>query len=202
MSSFLRNVYDYGTLPGLINKAKHSKTFSGSDSKMKYYDTLTHGEKKIHKDILKRINPKALDILNSPMFQQARNYYQGILSGDTEAFEKPLMSQFRQEIVPELSERFAGLGAENSSGFQQSLGAAGSNLMERLGMLRANLQSGAAGNLANMAQMQTGNMMGITNQAFGTPSFGYQYMPAQPGFLQNMMGGLGQAAPYMAMAAM
>ena len=165
----------------------------GSSPKLKRYETLTHGEKQIHKDILKRINPKALDILNSPMFQQARNYYQGILGGDTAAFEKPLMTQFQQEIAPGIAERFAGAGAMNSSGFQQAMGGAGANLMERLGMLRANLQSGAAGNLANMSQMQTGNMMGLVNQAFSTPSFGYANMQGQPSFLQSAAPGIGQA---------
>src|SRR5271169_3912761 len=90
----------------------------GSDPKLKKYETLTHGEKQIHKDILKRINPKALDILNSPLFKQASQYYQGILGGDTGAFEKPLMTQFQQEIAPGIAERFAGAGAMNSSGFQ------------------------------------------------------------------------------------
>jgi len=168
----------------------------GSSPKLEKYKTLTHAEKKIHKDILKRINPKALDILNSPMFKQAKDYYQGILKGDTAKFEKPLMTQFNQEIAPEVAERFTALGARNSSGFNQAMGGAASNLSERLAMLREQLRSGAAGNLANMAQMQTGNMMGIVNQAFGVPSFGYTNTPGQPrqpGFMQYAAPGIGQA---------
>ena len=184
----------YNSSKGSSSKShgSHGSFWGGSDPYLQKYETMTHGEKSKYKDLLKRINPKSVDIQNSPLFQQASKYYQGILGGDTGAFEKPLMSQFQQEIAPGIAERYAGAGAMNSSGFQQAMGAAGSNLTERLGMLRAQLQSGAAGNLANMSQMQTGNMMNLIQQLFSTPSFGYANMAGQPGFGQGLAPGIGQ----------
>lgn len=176
----------------------------GSSPKLKRYETLTHGEKKIHRDLLKRINPKALDILNSPLFKQSQGLLQNILGTSPEqqysAFEKPIMSQFQQEIMPGIAERFAGMGAENSSGFQQAMGGAGANLAERLGMLKQGLMSDyqgrqmqAAGMGAQMAQMPISNMFQQISQAFGTPSFGYANMAGQPSFLQAAAPGMGQA---------
>jgi hypothetical protein len=185
-------------------KALGMGSFSGSKSKLKKYETMTHGEKKVYKDILSRINPKALDLMKSPLFKQSQKYISNFLKTSPDqqykSFEKPIMSQFKQQIVPEIAERFAGMGAMDSSGFQQTMGAAGSNLAERLGMLRESLKSNyqqqqlsAAGMGANMAQMPVQNMQNMINTAFATPSFGYQSIGGQPGFMQGMSGGLGSA---------
>ena len=74
------------------------------------------------------------------------DYYNNILQGGTEAFEKPLLSQFYQQTVPGIAETFSGLGAgaQGSSAFGQQLGAAGANLSENLGALRGKLGMHAA----------------------------------------------------------
>lgn len=187
-----------------LSKGLGMDSFSGSKSKLKKYDTLSHGQKKLFKDFMKRINPKALDLMNSPLYKQSQQYVSNFLKTSPEdqykSFEKPIMSQFQQQIVPELSERFAGMGAMQSSGFNQAMGAAGTNLSERLGMLREGLKSnytqmqlGAAGMGANMAQMPVSNTMNMLNTAFGTPQFGYQNIPGQQGFMSSMAPGMGQA---------
>lgn len=187
----------------LASHGGHSSSHSKSSGSMKKYQTMTHGEKKIYKEILGRINPKALDITRSPLFRQSQRYFSDFLKKSPDeqyaAFEKPIMSQFNQQIVPELSTRFAGLGGLSSSGFQQALGAAGANLSERLGMLKENLQSNlsqqqlqAAGMGANLSQMPVSNMQNTINSAFATPSFGYQYTPQQPSAWQSLLPGLGQ----------
>lgn len=51
--------------------------------------------------------------------------------------EGPLMRQYNEQVMPGIAERFEGLGALNSSAFQQTAAQAGRDLMERLGSLRA-----------------------------------------------------------------
>lgn len=95
------------------------------------------------------------------------NYLSQILSDDPELmkqFEAPAMRQFDEEIVPGIAERFSALGAgsQRSSAFPQQIAAAGSRLSENLAAQRANLKSGAMGQLASLGQT------GLT------PTFGYQ----------------------------
>lgn len=81
---------------------------------------------------------------------------QGLLSNDPAAFakfEQPYKTQFAQETVPMLAERFTGTGAgsQSSSAFQQALGQAGAGLSEKLAALRGNLQQNAMSQLFGLA---------------------------------------------------
>lgn len=84
-------------------------------------------------------------------FGDVADYYRGLIGGDSQTqqqMEAPLMRQFQEEIMPGISEQFAGMGAGGltSSGFQQQTGRAATDLGERLGAIRAQLrQQGAAG---------------------------------------------------------
>lgn len=119
------------------------------------------------------------------------NYINQILSNDPEAmraFEAPYMRQFQQDIVPAISERFAGMGTGgtlSSSGLDQSLGQAGRELSENLASLRANLKQNALGSL-----------QGLTSQAM-RPTFETVYHQPQAGYLGGLLGGLGQGAGQM-----
>jgi hypothetical protein len=188
----------------LARMGEHSSKHSSKHAPegMSRIDMFDSRQKKLYKDIIKRINPKALDLLNSPIFKQSQKYVSDFLKTSPDeqykSFEKPIMSQFNQEIAPGIAERFAGMGAMNSSGFQQAMGAAGSNLSERLGMLREGLKSnyrqqqlGAAGMGANMAQMPVNNAMQMTNMALGSSPFGYSNQ--QQGFGSGMLGGVGSS---------
>jgi hypothetical protein len=108
----------------------------------------------------------------NPTFKSGQNYIQNLLSGSPEsfeAFERPYKSQFEQEIVPGLAERFSGLGAQKSSGFQQALGAAGANLSERLASLRGQMQLGALGQGLQYAQQPYSNLQNL----LGLSGMGY-----------------------------
>ena len=112
------------------------------------------------------------------------NYLRELLSGDSQSFNNfaaPMMRQFEEETIPGIAERFGGLGAQSSSGFQQSLGKAGAGLQENLASLRSQLQMQASGQL-----------QGLLGKGLGTKSFENFYKPAQPGMLQGMAGGIGQ----------
>jgi hypothetical protein len=123
------------------------------------------------------------------MFQ----YLSELLSGDSQAqsaFAAPMMRQFQEETIPGIAERFGGVGAQSSSGFQQALGKAGAGLQENLAALRSQLQSQAAGQL-----------QGLLGQGLGTRAFENIYMPQQQGLLHGLAGGAGQGAGSAMMSA-
>lgn len=88
-------------------------------------------------------------------FGTAADYYRDLLSNDNadiNAFAAPELRRFREQIVPDLSEQFAGMGAGglSSSGFRNAQMSAGTDLAERLGAIRANLRQSAASGLQNI----------------------------------------------------
>lgn len=111
-------------------------------------------------------------------FPQAANYYRGLLSdnsSDINAFAAPEMRRFREDIIPSLSEQFAGMGsgALSSSGFRNAAVNAGTDLAERIAAIRAQLrQQGAQG------------LMNIGSQ--GLQQFNENiYRPHVPGFAES-----------------
>ena len=163
---------------------KSMKLKAGSKyGRMYQYDTLSKQQQKILDKYEKHVKPRdfqtpemynqGLDVLRQGMQaqgpgqaeQSGLNYLQSIMSQDPEMmkqFEAPYMRQFNEEIVPQTAERFAGMGGMNSSGFQQTMGQAGSSLMERLAVLRGGLGMQAAQQAASYAQlpMQRQQMQG------------------------------------------
>ena len=110
---------------------------------------------------------------------------QQILAGEPEAFEafeKPAMRQFEEQIVPGIAERFTGMGtgAQRSSAFAQALGKAGESLSERLAAQRGAMQQQAMGQLSQL--------LGL---GLRQPTFGYQMQPGTPGFLGALAPALG-----------
>lgn len=126
-------------------------------------------------------------IQESPLYQSGQSYLQSILSGSPQAsqdFEQPALRQFRQQIIPQIAERFGGLGALSSSGFQQALAGASTDLSERLARIRGEMQQGAAGLGLQYAQapLEQGNrLLNLETQA---------YIPKQPAWWQSALIGL------------
>ncbi|MFP4086642.1 MAG: hypothetical protein ACLFUL_07600 [Desulfobacteraceae bacterium] len=50
-----------------------------------------------------------------------------------EAFQKPMMQQWEQEIMPSVAEKYAGTGAMSSSGFNRAMGTAAENMQTQMG---------------------------------------------------------------------
>lgn len=129
-------------------------------------------------------------------FGTSADYYRNLLSDDNEdydAFSAPALRQYNQDIVPGLSEQFAGMGAGglNSSGFRNAQIQGATDLSERLGALRANLRQQGAQGLQNI-----GNA--------GLQSFS-QNMVTQPGtqgFLAPALGSIGSAFTSPALGAL
>lgn len=95
-------------------------------------------------------------------FGEAADYYRGNLSNnpaDFNSFAAPALRQYSQDIVPGISEQFAGMGAGglSSSGFRNAQIQGATDLSERLGALRAQLRQSGAQGLQNIGQMGLGN---------------------------------------------
>ena len=118
-------------------------------------------------------------------FGSAADYWYNNLSNDPETLKMlsaPEMRRFNEEIIPDLSEQFAGMGSGglSSSGFRNAAVNAGTDLSERLGAIRANLRENAAQGLMGLGQQ------GLQDRKV--------IRPGTPGFLESMAPGLGQAA--------
>ena len=128
----------------------------------------------------------------SGAFGQAGDYWRDILSNNPAAFaafEAPEQRRFQEQIIPDLAEQFAGMGAGglSSSGFRNAAVGAGRDLSERLAAMRAGLRESAASNLYNLGQ------------AALTPHAQYQQTQAPtqgllPAFASGIGSGLGQYA--------
>lgn len=166
---------------GLGTLLGEKKFLTGRPERSYQQSLLSPGQQPILNQLLQAIqNPGA-----GGGFGQAADYYRGLLgnnSQDFNAFAAPEMRRFQEQIVPGLAEQFAGMGsgALSSSGFQQALGSAGTDLGERLGAIRAQMRQQAAQGLTGLGQMGLG------------PYSENILRPAQPGFLQGVAGGLGK----------
>jgi hypothetical protein len=121
-------------------------------------------------------------------FGQSADYYRDLLgndSADFQAFAAPQLRQYNQDIVPGISEQFAGMGSGglSSSGFRNAQIQGATDLSERLGALRAGLrQQGAQG------------LQGIGQQGLGQYSQNMVTQPGSEGFLSQIAPAVGQAA--------
>jgi hypothetical protein len=114
-------------------------------------------------------------------FGQSADYYRNLLSdenADVDAFAAPEMRRFREDIIPSLSEQFAGMGSGglSSSGFRNAAVNAGTDLSERIAAIRAGLRQQGAQGLANMGQQGLGQYNENINVA------------PQEGFLSKALG--------------
>lgn len=131
-----------------------------------------------HAENIARFTPQQQQALNQILSQAL-----GSLSSQNLDFgpiEQNARTQFQQQTVPSIAERFTSLGrgAQSSSGFSQALGQAGSGLESGLASLRSQygLQQGAL--------LQ--NLLGLGLQ----PQFESLYHSRQPGFIESILGAL------------
>lgn len=116
-------------------------------------------------------------------FGDAADYYRNLLSDDSadyNAFSAPAMRQYNEDIVPGLSEQFAGMGSGglSSSGFRNAQIQGATDLSERLGALRANLRQAGAQGLQGIGQAGLGNYSQNMVTQPGTQGFLSQVAPA------------------------
>jgi hypothetical protein len=92
------------------------------------------------------------DLISGHFKEGAGDIYEkifGLAGGNSDMFaqlEAPAIRQFNEQIAPGIANRYAGSGIGGSSGMQNSLSAAGSNLAENLqsqrtGLMERSIQS-------------------------------------------------------------
>ncbi len=116
-------------------------------------------------------------------FGGAADYYRDLLSNDSQTMNQlsaPEMRKFNEEVIPGLSEQFAGMGSGglSSSGFRNAAVNAGTDLSERLGAMRAQLRSQGAAGLAGIGQAGLGNFSQDVMTQPGSSGFLSQIAPA------------------------
>ena len=120
-------------------------------------------------------------------FGQSADYYRNLLgdnSQDYQSFANPALRQYGEEIIPGLSEQFAGMGSGGlgSSGFNLAQQQGAVDLAERLGQIRSSLRQSGAQGLQNIGQMGLGNFSTNVTQ------------PGSPGLLASMAPAIGSIA--------
>lgn len=161
-----------------------SNFFTGTAEKHERVPTFLPGQQPLYEQLLAaNKGPGA-----GGAFGQAGDYYRDLLSDDSSTFnamQAPEMRRFNEDIIPGLSEQFAGMGSGglSSSGFRNAAVSAGTDLSERLGAIRAQLrQQGAAG------------LMGLGQQGLGSYSQDVMTQPGTEGFLSQIAPAAGAAA--------
>lgn len=152
-------------------------------------------------------------------FGTAADYYRNLLSNNSEdfnAYANPELRRFREQIIPDLAEQFAGMGSGglSSSGFRNAAVGAGTDLSERLAAIRAQLRSQAAQGLTNIGQLglqsmyenvhrpATGGFLDyaapIAGSALGSllGPVGAAVGGSLGGMASNFISGKGQSSPY------
>jgi len=115
------------------------------------------------------------------------DYYRNLLSdnsADYQAFSNPMIRQYNEDIVPGISEQFAGMGAGglSGSGFRNAQMQGATDLSERLGALRAQLrQQGAQG------------LQGIGQDSLKSYSTNMETLAGSEGFLPGVARSAGKA---------
>lgn len=182
---------------------------TGSPAKRENVSLLTSGQQPLHDQLVAAgLAPGA-----GGAFGTVADYYRNLMSDDSvdyNAFSAPMLRQYNEDIVPGISEQFAGMGAGglSSSGFRNAQVQGATDLAERLGALRANLRQAGAAGLANIGQMGlnpisqnmetragTGGLLGYLAPAVGNAGaqfFGPAIGAAGQQFANNWFGGRGQ----------
>jgi hypothetical protein len=136
-------------------------------------------------------------------FGGAADYYRDLLSNDSadfNAFAAPQIRQYNEDIIPGISEQFAGMGAGglSSSGFRNAQVQGGTDLAERLGSIRANLRQAGAQGLQNIGQLGLGNYSQNMVTQPGSEGLLSSLAPAIGTAIGSFAGPLGSAAGGMA----
>ena len=126
------------------------------------------------------------DITKNQGYNQGQDWLSSLFN-DPEFFnnfEAPLQQQFQEQTVPELANRFAGMGSGGSlgsTGFRNQLAREGSNLHSNIAALRGGMQQQGVNQQLGYAQQPFQNMMQLYQQALGQP-VNNAYQPGSGGF--------------------
>lgn len=137
------------------------------------------------------------DITQNQNYQQGQGWLNSLFN-DPEffnQFEAPLQRQFSEETIPDLANRFAGMGSggsTGSTGFRNAANREATNLHEKIAALRGGMQQQGANQALQYAQQPTSNYLQMLQQAM-TPTQNVYQPPSNPlsGILGGLAGGIG-----------
>lgn len=166
---------------GFFNEAK--KFLFGTPEKRENVSTLRPEQEGLYNQLINAGQNRGA----GGAFGTSADYYRNLLSDDSSdfnSFAAPQLRQYYQDIVPNISEQFAGMGSGglSSSGFRNSQMQGATDLSERLGAIRASLRQQGAQGLQNLGQLGLQNF----SQNMVTK-------PGTQGFLSSISSGLGKA---------
>ncbi len=135
-----------------------SNFLTGTPEKRENVSTLRPEQEPNYQNLQNSIQQKGA----GGAFGDVADYYRNNLSdnpADFNSFAAPQLRQYNEDIVPGLSEQFAGMGSGglSSSGFRNAQVQGATDLSERLGAIRANLRQSSAQGLQNLGQLGLGN---------------------------------------------
>jgi hypothetical protein len=182
--AFNPSAFGVGLIPGLVSTLQQKKPgffqgagefFTGRPGGLQPFSPYSQNQMNI------------FDQLSSMGLQGFQNPYAGF-----DPIAQRATSQFQQQIIPSIAERFTSMGGGSlsSPAFASQLGQAGSGLAENLAALQS--QYG----LQNRAQMLSLLGLGLT------PQYQFQQTPEQPGFLQQIIPSLGRLGLHAGAAAL
>lgn len=157
MAKFSWNPFSKGGMPNQIFQGSRKIVepfLTGTPEKRENVSTLRPEQEPLYEQAVSAgLKPGA-----GGAFGTAADYYRNLLSDDSadfNAFAAPQLRQYNQDIVPAISEQFAGMGSGSlsSSGFRNAQMQGATDLSERLGAIRANLRQAGAQGLSNIGQI-------------------------------------------------
>lgn len=166
---------------------KFSEWLFGSPDKLKKVATGTPEQQALHNNILSQ----AMNMQGAGGgYDLANQYFNNLLGPNQQQaydqFSQPYLQQFKEQLLPQIAERFAGGGALSSSGFGQALGGAASGLQSQLAQLFSELQRQAAGQQYNQYNQ-------LAQTGLNYQPFAYNQKQGSAGFLGPFAGGIGAA---------
>jgi len=191
MAGFFKKIAAYGGMGGLPGAYATNKNFRNTANSFlfgdpeKNYQQSTLGPEQ--QPLYQQLQGAAMGPGAGGAFGTSADYYRDLLSNNPEDYQRfmaPEMRQFNEQIIPGLSEQFAGMGSGglSSSGFRNAAVGAGTDLSERLGAIRANLRQQGAQGLFQIGQQGLGQY----NENI--------HRPATQGIVQQAVPAIGKAA--------
>lgn len=131
-----------------------TELLTGSPAEYKQVSTLMPSQRGLHNQLISSLKKSGA----GGAFGDVSDYYRDLLSdepSDFESLSSPEMRKYYEEIMPNISERFAGmgLGGLSSSAHRNAQMQAGTDLAERLAAMRAKLRASGAQGLTNLGAM-------------------------------------------------
>lgn len=136
-------------------------------------------------NMLNKLKSGNTDITQDQNYQQGQDWLHSLFNDPDffKNFEAPLQRQFEEQTVPDLANRFAGMGsggAMGSTAFRNQLGREGSNLSTNIAALRGGMQQQGVNQSLQYGQQPFQNMMQMMQQALQPTNNVYQPPTAGP----------------------